>query len=631
MFKILKTGINIFIGFILLSIVAKYFPNFTTIIMFGGLAIGAYYIYSKFFSSGYEEIEISAKTDNENLGRLINHIDKKFGLKCQSITDNSLMFWGENFEDEDGEKGEFTKRVRDLFRFEETDLPNFLKEMSKKSDFKYKVDYIKEDYEVVEVSIIYENKEHKLANAPEKYQKLSEVLGIKSSDGDIAILTHFEENEEEDHLVMKFGYVDGIQNIKKWNSNIETMRDYLGFNFVIDDNKTERVIEIKKVARVKTAIEFFKDGYKWEDMLKKGEIFEGMTAKGTYYRSLNGLSHTGVAGQSGSGKSVQLHLFLKSVFYNMEHFDKIYLGDLKGGLELSFLGKLGSDKLDFFGEAHEVLPIILNCELEMDSRMAYMKANGIRNITDNIILFVVDEYKQLNDLAGGKSGVSREVGNLIVNKIDRISALGRAMNIKLFLQSQNFTVDSIESSTRNNIQSLILMKTKNPEIQNACIPYSLREEMPNPADFTVGEKIVLDNESGKTTLVQALFTEPNGDVNIDNSLQAYKMGQENQDKVENLEEKVLPFKIKKLEQHLKNADNLNEEVLEWYENEYERLTGKSASENEEEEIIEAEVKPKRTTKKSKILDLQKKADEVKKTDNDLMNDMNDLLLSIRKD
>lgn len=631
MFKIIKLIGSAFVWLIIFSIASKYFPTFAHIIIYVAVAVAIYFVYKFFKKDTYEEIETQAETDNAYLGRLINHIDKKFGLKCQSISEDELIFWGENYEDEDGEKGEFTKRVRDLFRFEETDLPNFLKEMAKKSDFKYKVNYINEEFETVEVAIGYEEKEYKLAKAPEKYQKLSEVLGIKSSDGDIAILTHFEENEEEDHLIMKFGYVDGIQNIKKWNSNIETMRDYLGFNFVIDDNKADRVIEIKKVARVKTALEFYKEGYKWEDMLKKGKIFEGMTAKGTYYRDLSGFIHTGIAGQSGSGKSVQLHLFLKSVFYNMEHFDKVYLGDLKGGLELSFLAQLGTDKLEFFGEAHEVLPIILNCELEMDSRMAYMKANGLRNITDNIILFVVDEYKQLNDLAGGKSGVSREVGNIIVNKIDRISALGRSMNVKLFLQSQNFTVDSIESSTRNNIQSLILMKTKNPEIQNACIPYSLREEMPNPADFTVGEKILLDSESGQTTLIQALFTEPNGDVNIDNSLKAYKMGQENPDKVESLDEKVLPFKIKTLEQHLKNADNLNEEVLEWYENEYERLTGKSANENDDEEVIEAEVKPKRATKKSKILDLQKKADEVKKTDDDLMNDMNDLLSSIRKD
>jgi hypothetical protein len=310
----------------------------------------------------------------------------------------------------------------------------------------------------------------------------------------------------------------------------------------------------------------------------------------------------------------------------MEQFDKIYLGDLKGGLELSFLEDLGSDKLSFFGEAHEVLPIILNCELEMDARMKYMKANRLKNIIGNIILFVVDEYKQLNDLQMGKSGVSREIGSLIVQKIDKISALGRAMNVKLFLQSQNFTTDSIESATRNNIQSLVLMKTKNPEIQNACIPYSLREEMPNPADFTTGEKILLDSDTGDIKHIQALFTEAEEDITIDNSLKAYEMGKEKAEEIESIDDKVLPYKIEVLEQHLANADNLNEEVLEWYQNEYERLTGNSIEEIEELEVIE---KP----KKAKLnLDKEKKEKQEsfkEELEEDLMGELDDILSSLK--
>ncbi len=562
--------------------------------------------------------------NDKDLAELADFIVEKYGLEIAEvdIANNRLSF--------KATKENFDRKNRNFFDFKENfekDLRKFLKVHN--NTYKlltFTAD--KNDLEV-KVNIKVAKKENKDIEAPSKILNLAETLNIKDNSGDFAELVYFEEDKEADTMTLKYEYIDGIDNRKVWNSKIEVMKQILGFNFVIEDKPKERVIEIIKVPRLKTALEFYQEGFKWEDYLQKGKIFEGMTNKGAYYRSLKGLTHTGVAGQSGSGKSVQLHLFLKSVFYNMEHFEKIYLGDLKGGLELSFLEDLESDKLDFFGEAHEVLPIILNCELEMDARMAYMKANRIKNIVGNIILFVVDEYKQLNDLQMGKSGVSRQVGNLIVSKIDRISALGRAMNVKLFLQSQNFTTDSIESSTRNNIQSLVLMKTKNPEIQNACIPYSMREEMPNPADFTVGEKILLDSESGQTTHIQALFTEANEDITIDNSMKAYQKGMENQEEVKNIEEEVKPFKIKVLERHIENGDNLEEEVLEWYQAEYEKLTGKSVEE-ENEAIDVKEVKKEKLSEADKILkESEDFVNKMEEENEELLNEMDNLLAKLK--
>jgi len=562
--------------------------------------------------------------NDKDLAELADFIVEKYGLEIAEvdIANNRLSF--------KATKENFDRKNRNFFDFKENfekDLRKFLKVHN--NTYKlltFTAD--KNDLEV-KVNIKVAKKENKDIEAPSKILNLAETLNIKDNSGDFAELVYFEEDKEADTMTLKYEYIDGIDNRKVWTSKIEVMKQILGFNFILEDKPKERVIEIIKVPRLKTALEFYQDGFKWEDYLEKGKIFEGMTSKGAYYRSLKGLTHTGVAGQSGSGKSVQLHLFLKSVFYNMEHFEKIYLGDLKGGLELSFLEDLGSDKLDFFGEAHEVLPIILNCELEMDARMAYMKANRIKNIVGNIILFVVDEYKQLNDLQMGKSGVSRQVGNLIVSKIDRISALGRAMNVKLFLQSQNFTTDSIESSTRNNIQSLVLMKTKNPEIQNACIPYSMREEMPNPADFTVGEKILLDSESGQTTHIQALFTEANEDITIDNSMKAYQKGMENQEEVKNIEEEVKPFKIKVLERHIANGDNLEEEVLEWYQAEYEKLTGKSVEE-ENEAIDVKEVKKEKLSEADKILkESEDFVNKMEEENEELLNEMDNLLAKLK--
>jgi len=604
-----------------------------TILLVGAvitIAIIGYYIIKGLGKLG-NLFNLDVEVDDKDLAEFAQIMEEKFGLELEDINEEKkeLVFYGVN--EEESEKynaGDFRKKNRDYYSFKEN-IEKELKKISLNNHYDFKI--IKNEYNknkgIVNFKVKYIEKSVKeVKNADDKFRFLSEKIGIKGSDGVRSLLVGFEEDKENDIVKMKFSYVDGINNIKQWNSKLEEIKDILGFTFTLDDNKNERVIEIVKVPKLKTALEFYKDGFEWENFLEKGKIFEGMTTKGAYYRNLSGLTHTGVAGQSGSGKSVQLHLTLKSVFYNIEQFERIYLGDLKGGLELSFLEDLGSDKLSFFGEAHEVLPIILNCELEMDARMAYMKANRIRNIVGNIILFIVDEYKQLNDLQMGKSGVSREVGNLIVQKIDRISALGRAMNVKLFLQSQNFTTDSIESSTRNNIQSLILMKTKNPEIQNACIPYSMREEMPNPADFTTGEKILLDSESGQTTHIQALFTEPNEEVSIDNSKKAYEMGLKNQEEIENIEEKVLPFKIKALERHIANADNLNEEVLEWYQNEYERLTGNTVEEIEEAEVITKPKKAKLNLDKEK----QEKQENFKEElEEDLMGELDDILSSLK--
>jgi hypothetical protein len=578
----------------------------------------------------------NTEINDRELAEILDILKEKYGLYVFNIdldNENILELEGDNAPKEDEyEEGEFHRKVRNVYDFKEN-LPKELKKYSHKTKYSLELIEVENDEDDIVVRIAINEKEKVAIQAPSKYMNLAEKLNIKDNEGHIALLVGYEEDEKTDNLVLAYDYVDGINNIKKWNSSIEVMKDILGFNFVIKNDEANREIIITKVPRLKTALEFYKEGFRWEDYLEKGKVFEGKTTEGPYFRSLRGLTHTGVAGQTGSGKSVQLHLTLKSIVYNMEHFEKIYLGDLKGGLELSFLEDLKSDKLSFFGEAHEVLPIILNCELEMDARMAYMKANRIKNIIGNIILFIVDEYKQLNDLQMGKSGVSREVGNLIVSKIDRISALGRAMNVKLFLQSQNFTVDSIESSTRNNIQSLVLMKTKNPEIQNACIPYTMREEMPNPADFTTGKKILLDSETGETTLIQALFTEAEEDITIDNTMKAYKMGQENQDEVKNIEADVLPFKLKILERHLDN-ENLIDEVREYYEAEYNRLTGGTIEAdviNEDSEIKVDKLRPPKAKKVSKEdEEIKAKVEKNKQDDDDLMNKLENLLVDIKK-
>ncbi|MFK7779875.1 MAG: FtsK/SpoIIIE domain-containing protein [Candidatus Gracilibacteria bacterium] len=610
---------------------AEIFNTIIKLAIGGGVA----YLFYKFVYLGMINKVKKTEVDDEYLGELANILNRKYGLYVKKIDMgvSQIIFVGDNDDDRENQ-GEFNKKVRDLHRFEDEDIEKHLKKISHKNFYNFKFNHLEENRDEVFITIDFKLKnENEIGvTADEKYMNLAETIGIKGSDGFCPLLVSFDENKETDNLTLKYTYVNGVQNIKKWNSSIEVIRDVLSYEFVIKNNEAKRLIEIIKVPRLKGALEFFKEGFKWEDYLTKGKIFEGMTVEGAYFRSLRGLTHTGVAGQSGSGKSVQLHLTLKSIFYNMEHFEKIYLGDLKGGLELSFLEDLGSDKLAFFGEPHEVLPIILNCELEMDSRMAYMKANRLKNIVGNIIIFIVDEYKQLNDLQMGKSGVSREVGNLIMAKIDRISALGRAMNIKLFLQSQNFTTDSIESSTRNNIQSLVLMKTKNPEIQNACIPYSMREEMPNPANFTTGKKILLDSETGETTLIQALFTEAEEDITIDNSLKAYEMGLENQDEVKKIDDLVKPFKIKVLERHLAN-ESLSDEAREYYQDEYERLTGTTI----EADVINADDKVATTVKpnlsKLKVSkedeEIKSKIEANKEEDDDLMNELDNLLSSIK--
>ena len=601
-----------------MSLLKSMFHSETGLLIVGGIVVVGAILWS-IGKSVSNKVEI----EDRDLAELAEYLNEKYGLEVNKIDleNHSIVFQGDNRNTKE-ERGEFYEKNKSFYDFKDSVNSN-IKKFLKKEKSRYKLletEAIKGE-EVVELTV---NLEEKKNNS--EYEDLSETLGIKGTNGEYAELIDLEEDKEKDHLKLVFSYVNGINNIKAWNNKIEEMKQTLGFNFNINDKQAEKQIEIIKVPTLETALEFYKKGFKWENFLEKGKIFEGMTTRGAYYRNIDTLTHTGVAGQSGSGKSVQLHLTLKSVFYNMEQFEKIYLGDLKGGLELSFLEDLGSDKLSFFGEAYEVLPIILNCELEMDARMAYMKANRIRNIKGNIILFIVDEYKQLNDLQMGKSGVSREVGNLIVNKIDRISALGRAMNVKLFLQSQNFTTDSIESSTRNNIQSLVLMKTKNPEIQNACIPYSLREDMPNPADFTTGEKILLDSESGETTLIQALFTEPNEEVSIDNSMKAYEMGKENQAEIKNIAEEVKPFKIKVLEKHLENAENLNEEVLAYYQKQYEELTG---------EVIDTEATTiEATTKTSSISkvnekDIEEKIEKDKEENDSLLNEMNSLLSKLQ--
>ena len=236
--------------------------------------------------------------------------------------------------------------------------------------------------------------------------------------------------------------------------------------------------------------------------LHRGYIFLGTNIRDgkPYWKSIDGFQHHLIVGMSGYGKSVFLNQFLQGVRHNIDRYEKVYLVDLKGGVELIEYLDYG-DKFEVRYRYEELPELVASLCRLMEERLDQMREARVKKWTGARILFVVDEYAQIA-LQSPDGKEAKAVHARLLSDLNRLSMLGRAVGVLLWIQLQKSTVDVIESSFRNNLQAQVCFRVQS-RLNAAGLFGEAKDLEIDPVRLRRGQCIYYDDATGETVYLQA--------------------------------------------------------------------------------------------------------------------------------
>ncbi len=292
--------------------------------------------------------------------------------------------------------------------------------------------------------------------------------------------------------------------IAHWKKQLPAINAYLGGEWLVEplDGTSLKLSQLKELPSV---LPF------QEEYLKPGEIFYGFNVRSgePYYNNLEKIPHHLVVGQSGSGKSVFLNQIMASVLYNIEAFEKVYLVDLKGGVELAKYAPL-HETLQLVDDYDDLPGIAADIYQTLRSRLKEMREAGETIYEGKHVLFIVDEYAQINQFEP-ITREEKENHKKLLSYLNRISQLGRATRITIWAQLQKATIDNISASFRNNLQTKICFKVHSNS--DAATVFGNTEDLPGVAsiggfkNLAKGRFILSDDISGEAIYMQSTMME----------------------------------------------------------------------------------------------------------------------------
>lgn len=231
--------------------------------------------------------------------------------------------------------------------------------------------------------------------------------------------------------------------------------------------------------------------------LEKDKIFFGISKHGKHLIDLYNLTHIGIVGISGSGKSNLLNTILLSILFNIEKFESIYLVDLKG-VELARYEKL--NKVTFIDNALDTLGVLKKLKEIMNIRYKEMRKRELLKYKEEYILVVIDEVGTLSV----DKKIKEEINTLLIELFQK----GRACNIYFHIYGQKFDSSQLSSNILSNLQGTITLKTDSDYNVNVTLGKKELVEKITKVDidsFNHGRCIFKDGTSSKKTLIQVPY------------------------------------------------------------------------------------------------------------------------------
>ena len=308
--------------------------------------------------------------------------------------------------------------------------------------------------------------------------------------------------EKSDFTVGRYVYSQSRSaiDISHWRRHLPAINAYLGGEWMVEPLDGTSLV-LSQLKDLPSLIAF------QDEFLRKGEVFYGFNVRtgDRYYNDLEKLPHHLVVGQSGSGKSVFLNQIMASVLYNIDAFEKVYLVDLKGGVELAKYALL-HEALQLVDDYDDLPDIAAEIYQTLRHRLKHMRETGKTVFEGKHILFIVDEYAQINQFEP-ITKEEKEKHKQLLSYLNRISQLGRAARVTIWAQLQKATVDNISASFRNNLQTKICFKVHSNS--DAATVFGNTEHLPGVAslggfkNLAKGRFILSDDISGEDIYMQA--------------------------------------------------------------------------------------------------------------------------------
>ena len=186
--------------------------------------------------------------------------------------------------------------------------------------------------------------------------------------------------------------------------------------------------------------------------------------------------------------------------HNIDRYEKVYLVDLKGGVELIEYLDYG-DKFEVRYRYEELPELVASLCRLMEERLDQMREARVKKWTGARILFVVDEYAQIA-LQSPDGKEAKAVHARLLSDLNRLSMLGRAVGVLLWIQLQKSTVDVIESSFRNNLQAQVCFRVQS-RLNAAGLFGEAKDLEIDPVRLRRGQCIYYDDATGETVYLQA--------------------------------------------------------------------------------------------------------------------------------
>jgi|GEM_PF-2120595 len=172
-----------------------------------------------------------------------------------------------------------------------------------------------------------------------------------------------------------------------------------------------------------------------------------------YYDFAGSFPHLLIGGISGGGKSVLLRSILTQLCMNQP---LLYLGDMKGGVELNLFKNL-QNTVRFSTNLAQLEQMAAEVEHEMNKRYEIMERNGTQEWEGKKIIFVLDE---LADLKSRAKDPDAAIKANIKAKLTNISAKGRASAVTLILCTQRPDASIVDGLIKTNIATSICFRTR---------------------------------------------------------------------------------------------------------------------------------------------------------------------------
>jgi hypothetical protein len=240
--------------------------------------------------------------------------------------------------------------------------------------------------------------------------------------------------------------------------------------------------------------------------LKKGQLLLGIDVETTQqpvYLPLDNMTHTLIAGTPGMGKSVFLHLLLKSCLHSIDQFDHIYAICGQGVAFERYRGL--HPKLTVNNEPEDFYALAEGLQTTMRERTARLVTEKRDKMAD-YILVLVDEWGAFNN-PEGTDKAAKEAHAAFIKNITNIGKRGRKNGLRLMYVVQEPTDRDLATGVRSSLSSILSFR-----LPLAAHGQSLFGEITPPAvpadvrTLPVGRAIFHNGITGTRTLIQIPVT-----------------------------------------------------------------------------------------------------------------------------